>query len=78
MSKKDSIIIVKGGFPRIKIVQQKLEVKQDQGFSSIYSLKKMKNVKKNIQLTINEDSEELTIVNNDRTVKGVDIDIFAF
>ena len=79
MSKKDSNIIpVKGGFPRIKIVQQTLETKQEQGFSGIYSLKNMKTSKKEKPLMISTTTDELTIVNNDRTVNGVNIDIFAF
>lgn len=71
-------IPVKGGFPRIKILAQKLELKQEQGFSSIYSLKQLKTTKKNIPLTIDNDTEELNIVNQERKVNGVNIDVFAF
>lgn len=79
MSKKNSNVIpVKGGFPRIKVIQQTLETKQEQGFSGIYSIKNMKQSKKENPLTISSNTEELTIINNDRTVNGIDIDVFAF
>lgn len=71
-------IPVKGGFPRIKILTQKLESKQEQGFASIYSLKQLKSTKKNVPLVISNDTEELNIVNQDRKVNGIDIDMFAF
>ena len=78
MSNKNVAIPVKGGFPRIKILSQKLESKQEQGFASIYSLKQLKTAKKNVPLIIAEDTEELNIVNQDRKVNGIDIDMFAF
>lgn len=79
MSKKNSEVIpIKGGFPRIKVLQQKLESKQEQGFSGVYSLKNMKQSKKDKPLTIATTVDDLTIVNNERTVNGINIDLFAF
>lgn len=79
MSKKNSNVIpVKGGFPRIKILESKLETKQEQGFSGIYSLKNMKQSKKDKPLTITTDTNDLNIVNNERIVNGINIDLFAF
>ena len=78
MSGKNTAIPVKGGFPRIKVTVQKLDTKQEQGFASIYSLKNLKSTKKNVPLIINDDTEEINIVNQERSVNGVDIDMFAF
>lgn len=66
---------IRGGFPRIKLNKNQLVKKAEQGFSGIYSINDIMKKKKTQHLTIDND-DGLQIV-GDRTINGIDIDIFA-
>lgn len=74
----DDYEIINGGFPRIKIKINKLEQKQEQGFSKILSINDILNNKNNNnkKLSIINTVPEINIINN-RVINGIDIDLFA-
>lgn len=73
---KDQYEYIRGGFPRIKIKNNYLVKKQEQGFAGVYSINDILKTKKSQQLILNTNDDELHIV-GDRTINGIDIDIFA-